>query len=276
MSTSSLSSSTHFLYAINWQQPWLSPFRELGAQFSATQDWRAVLNTAATERDIRNHLGLPIAFVAQTALPAGTAYEAFISDTGCVPTRDNLHDFLNALIWLSFPAGKARLNALQAAELAKVSGSGKPRGAARDAATIFDENAALLLLRDTTAGASLIAALREHRWREAFIVQRSAFGTDAEVWLFGHALVEKLVRPYKAITAHTLIVLTPDDFFAQDVAAKMRWIDRYIAGHLMQQGITIGQLTPLPVLGVPGWSGNQDEAFYADATVFRPKKRFAG
>jgi hypothetical protein len=30
--------------------------------------------------------------------------------------------------------------------------------------------------------------------------------------------------------------------------------------------------TPLPVLGVPGWWQGQDEAFYLDQTVFRPKR----
>lgn len=278
MHTPSLSSTVRFLDAIDWQQPWLTPFRACGVQLVAAQDWRQALNSIATARDIRNHLGLPIDFVPQTALPAATAYEAFISDTGQVPTRENLHDFLNALVWLSFPESKARLNALQAAELAKagtLSGSGKPRGAARDAATIFDENAALLVVRDGLAGQSLIAALREHQWRHAFIEQRAAFGADAEVWLFGHALVEKLVRPYKAITAHTLVLLAGEEFFAQDLDARRRWIDRRIATHLTQQGMTIGQLTPLPVLGVPGWCVNQDPAFYADAAVFRPK-RLAG
>jgi hypothetical protein len=30
---------------------------------------------------------------------------------------------------------------------------------------------------------------------------------------------------------------------------------------------------PLPVLGVPGWHARQDEEFYADVKVFRPKRR---
>ncbi|PUA16419.1 DUF3025 domain-containing protein [Glaciimonas sp. PCH181] len=275
MSSPPSSPTAHFLDAIDWQQPWLSPLRGYGAQLAATEDWLLALNNAAIAGDIRNHRGLLIGFVPQTALPADTAYEAFISETGKVPTRTNLHDFLNALIWLSFPASKARLNALQAAELSKagtLSGSGKPRGAARDAATIFDENAALLVVRDGLAGTALIAALRQHQWCEAFIEQRAAFGVNAEIWLFGHALVEKLVRPYKAITAHTLILIAPDDFFVQDMDSRRRWIDRYLAGHLTQQGMTIGQLTPLPVLGVPGWCGNQGQDFYADAAVFRPKR----
>lgn len=260
---------------IDWSQPWLKPFRILGQRLSAVDDWRLALNALAEERGIRNYQGLPVSFVAQAELPPATAYEAFIGSSGKVPTRDNLHDFLNALIWLSFPAVKARLNALQAAELAKagtVSGSSKPRGAARDAATIFDENAALLLVPDNAAGQSLSAALRQHQWQQVFVDQGQVFGGAAEVWLFGHALLEKLVQPYKAITAHTLVLGVPESYFALTDEARRGWIDQRVAAELAQPDALIGRLTPLPVLGVPGWSGGQDQAFYADVSVFRPKR----
>lgn len=268
-------SSTSFFDIIDWLKPWLRPFRALGQQLTTSGDWRLALNNVARERGIRNYLDWPISFVAQAELPAATAYEAFIGNSGKVPTRDNLHDFLNALIWLSFPATKACLNALQAVELAKAEaqpGSGKQRGAARDAATIFDENAAVLLVRDNAAGQSLIAALCNHRWQDVFIVQRSMFASDAEVWLFGHALLGKLVRPYKAITAHTLVVYVSDSFFTLSDDAKRAWIDLQLAADLAQHSFLLGRLTPLPVLGVPGWSSDQDCDFYADAKVFRPKR----
>lgn len=264
---------------IDWSQPWLKPFRILGRRLSAaasvSDNWRLALNAFAQERGIRNYQGLPLSFVAQAELPPATAYEAFIGSSGKVPTRDNLHDFLNALIWLSFPAIKARLNALQAAELAKagtVSGASQPRGAARDAATIFDENAALLLVPDNAAGLALSAALRQHQWQQVFVDQGHMFGGEAEVWLFGHALLEKLVQPYKAITAHTLVLAVPESYFALTDEARRGWIDQRIAAELAQPDALIGRLTPLPVLGVPGWSGGQDQAFYADVAVFRPKR----
>lgn len=267
--------SESLLNAIDWSQPWLKPFRVLGRRLSAAGDWRLALNTIAEERGIRNYRDLPIRFVTQAELPASTAYEAFIGSSGKVPTRGNLHDFLNAVIWLSFPAAKARLNALQAAELAKagtLSGSSQPRGAARDAATIFDENAALLLAPDNAAGQALIAALRQHQWQDVFVEQGQMFVKDVEVWLFGHALLEKLVLPYKAITAHTLVLSVPECYFALADDAKRDWIDQSIAADLAQQDALIGRLTPLPVLGVPGWSRDQDLGFYADASVFRPKR----
>ena len=107
----------------------------------------AALNAHAASLGLVNHAGLPLRFVPQAALPAGVAYEAHIGATGCVPTRDNLHDFFNGLVWQTFPLIKRALNALQAAQIA-AAGVARVRGPARDAATIFDENAALLVVRE--------------------------------------------------------------------------------------------------------------------------------
>ena len=261
-------SSAQFIDAIDWQRPWLKPLVELAAPIVRAADWRAALNAMASEKALRNHCGLPIQFVPQSALPTGTAYEAFISATGGVPTRDNLHDFFNALIWQAFPNIKVQLNALQAAEIAKAAAQSVTRGRLRDAATIFDENAALLAVHDT----SLIDALRTHCWHELFVVRRSAFERDCEVWMFGHALMEKLVNPYKAITAHVWPVIVGAGFFDMPIAEKRAWLDANVAAQLAGD-LTTSSFLPLPVAGVPGWWEEQDLAFYADQAVFRPVRR---
>lgn len=238
-------------------------------------DWRCALNDAARALNLLNHRGLPVRFVMQSELPPGIAYETFISVTGNVPTRDNSHDFFNALVWLTFPQIKAQLNALQASAIAQASDSGEcigtarfHRGKLRDAATIFDENAALLV----TSNENLTEALRQHRWHDAFVENRAVFERDCEVWLFGHALMEKLIAPYKAITAHAWITVTDKTFFSLPPQNRRMWIDvevtRRIAGGLMTS-----DFTPLPVLGVPDWWPGQDATFYADAAVFRPRRK---
>jgi hypothetical protein len=209
--------------------------------------------------------------VPQEDLPEGTAYEQHIGATGCVPTRDNLHDFFNGLVWLTFPRIKVQLNALQAAQIA-LDGVGKSRGPARDGATIFDENAALLVVRDSAAGHALVDALREHRWHEAFVERRAQWGENTQTWLFGHALMEKLVAPRKAITAHTRVVLAADGYFDMAPDRQRAWIDAHVAAELAAEGLSTACFTPLPVLGVPGWWPEQDEEFYADTSVFRPKR----
>jgi hypothetical protein len=257
---------------IDWPHPWYDAvrpaFTSLGLEGDAFLD---AFNRNAQALGLRNHAGLPLHFVPQEALPEGTAYEAFIGATGGVPTRDNLHDFFNGLVWQSFPLIKRQLNALQAAQIAQA-GIGKSRGPARDAATIFDENAAFLVVREGSAGRALVEALRAHRWLAALYEQRALFGPDAQVWLFGHALMEKLVAPRKAITAHTLVIFVGDAYFALAPGAQRAWLDGHVAADLAQQGLSTSAFTPLPVLGVPGWWPGQDQDFYLDTTVFRPKR----
>ncbi|GGY97866.1 DUF3025 domain-containing protein [Pseudoduganella plicata] len=257
---------------IDWPQPWYASVRAaaaLAARHGA--DVIPAFNAHAAALGLVNHCGLPLHFVPQATLPEGTAYEEFIGATGGVPTRDNLHDFFNGLVWLTFPSIKRELNALQAAQIAR-DGIGKSRGPARDAATIFDENAALLIVCEGEEGAALVDALRNHQWRTAFVELAPMFGTVAEVWLFGHALMEKLVAPYKAITAHTRIVTAPPAYFTLSVAERHAWIDTQVAHRLQQEGLSNAGFTPLPVLGIPGWWQAQDDAFYDDTTVFRPKR----
>ena len=99
---------------IAWQAPWFAPFRGPGALLSESDDWIADANRLAADRQLRNHRGLPLRFIPQSGLPEDTGYEAHISATAQVPTRDNLHDFFNALAWLHFPNIKQALNALHA------------------------------------------------------------------------------------------------------------------------------------------------------------------
>lgn len=261
------------LLQIDWSRRWYDSVRPayeaLGLDGEA---FTSAFNRHAALLALRNHRDLPIAFVPQESLPEGTAYEEFISVTGNVPTRDNLHDFFNGLVWQTFPLIKRELNALQAAQIAAAGSANKARGPARDAATIFDENAALLVVRASSAGRELVDELRAHCWDAALFEKRAMFGPDAQLWLFGHALMEKLVAPRKAITAHVRVVFAQDDYFLLDAGARRAWIDATLAQLLRDDGLNTASFTPLPVLGVPGWWPDQDLAFYQDTTVFRPKR----
>ena len=107
------------LPSIDWTRPWFATVLPARRQLDLQRDTViAALNARARALDLRNPTGLPLAFVPQADLPEGVAYEEFIGATGGVPTRDNLHDFFNALVWLTFPRIKRQLNALQAAQIA--------------------------------------------------------------------------------------------------------------------------------------------------------------
>lgn len=235
--------------ALETPAPWLWPHAPMARRIVSARSSRSVtdaLNAAG--------VGIPdlVRFVEQTELPAGESYEAFIARTGCVPTRDNLHDLFNGLMWLSYPQTKRRLNILQAQQIAML-GTAGPRGVVRDALTVFDENAAIL-----QAPASLADALRRRDWYTLF-VERRADWASARVVLFGHALLEKLMQPRKAITAHVWMIDNVND--------------ETLALSVTSERLNAKDFVPLPVLGVPGWwAENENINFYDDADVFRPSR----
>jgi hypothetical protein len=240
----------------DWSRPWNAPYSAEGERalrvHADGQDLPDALNQA---------LAAPVRFVSQSELLGDQAYEAFIFEHRCVPTREGLHDFFNALVWARFPLAKRRLNAVQAAEIGQA-GVGQVRGKVRDAVTVLDENAALLQAPD-----ALWQALREREWSLLFGELRPLWA-HARLVLFGHALLEKLVGPYKSITAHVLDAAVPPELGA-DLSA---W-DAWLADALQPAWLANKPFVPLPVLGVPGWwPANTDPDFYADAGVFRPRR----
>ena len=229
----------HLLPVIDWQQPWFAPYRELG---------KAVATRVAQGSSLAQALS------AQRSTPAprfvapqeqgDEGYEAFVARTFSVPTRDNWHDFFNGLVWLRYPALKRRLNRRHAGELER-HGVAATRGVVRDHLTLFDENGALF-----AAPPVLTRALQVRDWHQLFVVRRDSW-REAQLTIVGHALLEKLVQPRKAITAHV-------------------WLGECThLSNLPDPGTPA--FAPMPVLGVPGWwPGNDDPTFYVDPAVFRP------
>lgn len=250
---------------INWDAPWLAPWRQRGEpiaqQVLAGVAQPDALNAAA--------LGLwpapeqpPVHFVPQASLPAGKAYEQYIFESKQCPTREGLHDFFNGLMWLHLPHTKTRLNQLQAAQIAQL-GIAPVRGPARDALTLFDENVALLRAPD-----ALWDALVAKDWSLLFGRLRPLW-QESGLWLFGHALMEKLVAPRKSVTAHVYRVCSAMDAIAD--------LDAWLAADLSAHKLAGKPFAHLPVLGVPGWwPGNAVPGFYDDAAVFRAPRIAAG
>ena len=237
-------------------QPWLAPYAPRVARVVE----RAGQGVGVAEA-LSAEVDLPagrLSFVPGDSAPACEAYEAFVFRTACVPTRDNLHDLFNGLVWLRFPQAKRRLNELQATEIARA-GIGATRGPLRDALTLFDENGAVL-----DAPPVLWEALIARDWERLFVTER-ALWREARLLVFGHALLEKLVSPRKAVTAHVLT--SPGDIpsIKSDDAAIISALD---SAHLATK-----PFVPLPVLGVPGWwVQNENFSFYDDSDVFRTRR----
>ncbi|MBM3406308.1 MAG: DUF3025 domain-containing protein [Betaproteobacteria bacterium] len=249
-------------------QPWLEPHE----RWARALDWPAAdapdierLNAFAHARPCEAGSGQPLRFVEsdQTAVP-DRGYERLIFDQACVPTRlagrGARHDFANALAWLAFPRLKARLNALHVEALADARIPGQ-RGRLRDRATLFDESGALVV----TSDARLAKLIREFRWRELFVDHRNQWATSIRVLIVGHALLEKLCTPYKSICAQAWLL-------DQRVSFSLDQIDAAAAGGL--DADVLASLTPLPIMGIPGWlPANEDPTFYNDPKVFRTGRR---
>ena len=237
---------------VDWQQPWLAPYAGLGRQLAAS-----VTDGVSVAAALTRHAGpsLSFEFVAAPVAKPGLPYETLIFTTRSIPTRDNLHDLFNGLCWSVFPQAKQRLNQLQADEIA-ATGVRTARGPLRDAITLFDENAALLQAPDM-----LWQALAARQWQRLFGELRPLW-RHARLTLFGHALLEKLGRPYKSITAHV--------WRADPALQSLSELDAWLAQDLTPDKLARKPFATLPVLGVPGWCGaNEDPAFYRDAEVFR-------
>ena len=248
------------LGAINWQAPWLAHLAPLGRQ--AGQRVQAGASVAAALNALIDEGKAPapgVRFVPQAVLPAGMAYERFIYTQGRVPTRDNLHDFFNGLVWLHYPATKRRFNRLQAQAIA-LDGVGAVRGPVRDALTLFDENGAVLL-----AHPELHAALAARQWRRLCVELRPLW-RQARLLILGHALLEKLVSPRKSITAHV--------YQAQTAINDVAILDQDLARDMTAPWLAAKPFHPLPVLGVPGWwPDNENFCFYDDSLVFRSARQ---
>jgi hypothetical protein len=207
--------------------------------------------------------GLPLHFVRQ--LPgASINYEQCIFDSGMVNTRaDNVHDLCNALVWSRLPATKAAINHLHCrSRPARQAGV---RGPLRDALTLLDESGLLVL----SAHGSLLRALQQRDWHSAFVEQADLWRAHTHTLVCGHALLEKLLTPFKSITAKALLVKLP-----AGVAPGWPQVDATLAGQLLKRRWLQRpqDLSPLPLAGIPGWwqAGKQNRAFYADRVVFRP------
>jgi hypothetical protein len=208
-----------------------------------------------------NQRGLPIQFVSAGDLP-GVEYEKHIYRTGEVSTREeNWHDLFNALVWIRFPRLKAAMNARHNHE------SGHEmvgrRGKLRDGLTLLDESGVIVSGSDP----QVLQALANKDWNTAFVTRRSCWENSIRVTVCGHAILEKLITPYKSVTAHAVLLQTPRMMSNSELDD---WLGTAVlAGKILNSP---GCLSPLPLMGVPGWwaGGAQDGRFYDDLEVFRP------
>jgi len=214
--------------------------------------------------------GFPAALRFAADLEPEAYYEAHIGTTGEVPTRlRNWHDWFNALAWCAWPRAKAALNARHLRALAR--GEVK-RGPFRDAATLFDECGVVLAVSDER----MADALRNMDWATLFLARRDGWGNAMVPFVLGHALSEQGLTPHIGWCGKALLLAVTPAFFGQPYEAQLAELDESLAERLADDDWLARprELLPLPLLGIPGWWGaNEDPAFYANTDYFRPSRR---
>lgn len=240
-------------------QPWLDP--------EAPDFCR--LNAAARARGLVTGGGAPLRFVQP---PAGSAsYEERACLTGEIATRPgNRHDLFNALVWLSFPQTKAALNRCHVAALNEARQRGSAaRGPLRDALTQFDECGVVV------AGTlpELWSALRAHRWREVFVERRDELLRTTRFLLFGHASHDALAAPFVGLCGKALFVDVDAAWLSLPEDAALAAVDARLATMFDTRSFSPGDWQPLPLLGIPGATAdNEQPDYYDDTRQFRPAR----
>jgi len=233
----------------------------------------AELNRLCEEREVVSGGGEALEFVPQET-KTGEPYEKRVFAYGKVLTRNrNWHDLFNALVWITFPKTKAAINRHHYREMQAREG-GEARGPVRDALTLFDESGVIVASID----AGLSELLTGYQWKELFWGRREEVVRGMRFHLFGHALYEKALKPYKGVTGKSVIL----DISAKELERPLPQRLASLDAHLSRQFADMRSLAatdayaPLPVLGIPGWTAdNEYEGYYDDTRQFRRGRRQA-
>ncbi len=267
-----------------WNTDWLhrsamfAPLRAIGTHLPEIGWPNPDLLNALADRAGRivNAQGQRVQFVAQQPRSGdfrdGFEPRAYLKGEVQVRALD-WHNLFNAMVWMSFPTTKAVLNARHYESLGDVSAGN--RSAVSDALTLFDEEGVIVLSSD----ASLLDLIRNFRWKELFWTRRDDVKKHMRFLLFGHALYHKVLNPFVGMTGKAVLLNVPASTLELQQGELVAAADRRIALHVWDRShLTHGrEFSPLPVLGVPGWWGdNEREDFYENADYFRPGRSAGG
>ena len=199
----------------------------------------------------------------------GLAYECRIRATGAVETRPgNWHDFFNVLVWLTFPRTKL---AISARHVQAMRPAGAVRGSERDALTHFDECGIVVL----SSQPELLDLLRAFQWKALFVERRTEVVRAMRFFVFGHATYESLLNPFRGLTAKAILYGIDESWLRLAMDAQLAAVDTWLAADF-GRGLFAHprDFQPLPLLGIPGVTAdNEAPSYYDDTWHFRPGRQ---
>lgn len=263
----------------NWNTPYAAqqivlPFAQLESLFKLQQfsQWPNASGLNYLKGQFLSDPSLCPEFICQTQLSDNNEYyEQIIFNHWRIPTRpDNWHDLFNALVWLQFPKTKALLNQQHIADINQYGLN--PRTLRRNNLTHFDECGVILVLEKGYE--FLLEALSQHQWQQVFVEHRALWGDKIHSFIFGHANLEMLLHPFIGLTGKWLALSVEQDFHSLALKRQCSVVDEMLARKVSQENLFSHKKTllPLPLLGIPGFSReNQQAGFYQNTEYFRPK-----
>jgi len=215
-------------------------------------------------------------FVCQNELrDSDCYYEQIIYQQNILPTRpDSWHDLFNGLIWLQFPQTKRLLNQQHVEDIEKHGLS--PRTLRRNNLTHFDECGVILTYEKGSVAEQQIKDLAMHRWQTVFVENRRTWGHELKSFIFGHANLEMLLRPFIGLTGKWLAIEVNSQFSTLSNSEQIKQLDELLVKLIEQTNIFANNkpMFPIPLLGIPGvWDANSNPDFYANTDYFRPNPR---
>ncbi len=227
------------------KSPLFWPLQRVASFFASHNDWPSIaeLDAALWEssgvhfheqpprvRRRRRGRRLPI--------EADSLYDARIHLSGAVPTRpNNWHDFLNALVWATFPRAKHVFHARQyAAVTSRIDEGARVLPGTRtrelDGLAILDEGGMILLV-ETALEQQMAEWIDEKNLDE---VRRATGDRRAAAILFGHALYETLLGGNAAATWAMVTILPCPDPLPGSIADRIKLADDLLAARLLEPG----------------------------------------
>ena len=255
---------------------WAENFSQFKDDWPGLADYQDVLS--ALPKPILTQNGKALKIVEQDGKPGHFSehYAPRIFLSGEIQTRtENWHDFFQFLTWFMFPKTKAVINAIHipAAQMRIESETDLGRRSPiENMLSLFDEGGAVILCSDD----SMLQLIRDFKWKELFWQRRDELKSKFKLVTFGHALYEKGLSPYVGMTANSILLSVDEDILHQTNQQQLDYIDNELAA-LFSKGESYKKpkdLSPFPLLGLPGWDkGNVKESYYDNTDYFRPGRK---
>jgi hypothetical protein len=175
-----------------------------------------------------------------------------------------------------FPKTKAVINSIHIPKVKERMDRGKDQGSRtpiENMLSLFDEGGAVVVSSDE----SLLQLIRDFRWKTLFWDRRDELTQKLQCFTFGHAMYEKGLMPYVGLTANCILLSVDSDFFSQSLELRIEYLDQQLADIFTkgEQYIKPKDLSPFPILGMPGWDpDNKRESYYDNLAYFRPGRGF--